>query len=526
MSSHQFRTGVNILRTPTLYAMNQGGTSGILGMASNDIDGGVMSIMMIGGLVTSNLPHTTYGIFLQDDWRIGPRLTLNLGVRWDYSDLLLDQTSQNFAFMQAAGQTGRFDGTLLGDFGMTPRRDYDNIQPRLGAVYDLRGDGKSLIRGGWGIYTELSYTNQNVLTASLEGSGIIFQRTCTPSQLSSWCGPDGFLKTDGMLFTRHDPISSLGLPMMDPTTGEVVSPRLEQPYSYQSNVGFSHQLNESTSLSVDYVRVDGHDLNMRVRPNVDVNPDPFLTQRYLAGVGVTPNNSTFRTAISQGRSRYDAFIVAGRRRMTAGLDLDASYTFSRALSDVGTAYDELTQNLLQDINDPFSDFQLGPSTRTDSRHRITASAIVQLPYEIRTAAIVWYRSALPVTTLEGVDLNADGVGNDHTPLAYRYTGLNDDGTARFEEAGTCLTVNCSRRAPFSQVDLRVSRSFRLFGTSRIEVMAEVFNLFNANNPSIPVSTTRTQNGVPVDTFMQPNAFAGDVGQPEQRVGQVGFRFTF
>ena len=163
---------------------------------------------------------------------------------------------------------------------------------------------------------------------------------------------------------------------------------------------------------------------------------------------------------------------------------------------------------------------------------MTASAIVQLPYEFRVATIFWYRSALPVTTFEGIDLNADGVSNDHTPIAYRYTGLNEDGSARFEEAGACETVNCSRRAPFSQVDLRISRSFRSFGTSRIEVIAEVFNLFNATNPFIPVSTTRMGVTPPattpaqLGTFMQPSAYAGDLGQPEQRVGQVGFRFTF
>ena len=92
----------------------------------------------------------------------------------------IEQTSQNFLNMQAAGQTGRFEGTLLEDFGKSPRGDWDNIQPRLGGVFDLRGDGAHLFRGGWGIYTDLAYTNANALTASLEGSGIILQATCTP----------------------------------------------------------------------------------------------------------------------------------------------------------------------------------------------------------------------------------------------------------------------------------------------------------------------------------------------------------
>jgi hypothetical protein len=247
---------------------------------------------------------------------------------------------------------------------------------------------------------------------------------------------------------------------------------------------------------------------------------------------VTPNTSSFKTAISEGRSQYVAGIFAVRRRISTVLDLDASYTLSSSKSDVGTAADELTQNLLQNIYDPFSSFQLGPSTRTDARHRVTVSAIAQLPYDFRVSSILWYRSALPVTTLEGIDLNGDGVNNDHTPIAYRFTGLNDDGSASYEEMGPCETVNCSRRAPFSQLDLRISRSFKLFGTARIEAFAEVFNLFNARNPFISTSTTRMGITPPattpeqLSTFMQPIAYAGDAGQREQRVGQLGFRLTF
>jgi hypothetical protein len=88
-------------------------------------------------------------------------------------------------------------------------------------------------------------------------------------------------------------------------------------------------------------------------------------------------------------------------------------------------------------------------------------------------------------------------------------------------------VNCSRRAPFSQLNVRISRSFPLWGTARMEAIGEVFNLFNAKNPSLPLTTQRrSAAGVPLASFMQPTAFAGDFQQPEQRVGQVGFRLTF
>jgi len=130
-------------------------------------------------------------------------------------------------------------------------------------------------------------------------------------------------------------------------------------------------------------------------------------------------------------------------------------------------------------------------------------------------------------TTEGIDLNRDSANNERTERAYRYTGIGDDNKATFEDDGPCETVSCSRRAPFSQMNLRVSRAFPLSRGVRIEAIAEIFNLFNAKNPALALTQRRLNPGnVPNPQFMQPTAYAGDVGQPEQRVGQIGFRITF
>jgi len=132
-----------------------------------------------------------------------------------------------------------------------------------------------------------------------------------------------------------------------------------------------------------------------------------------------------------------------------------------------------------------------------------------------------------VHTFEGTDLNKDGTVNDRTALQYRYTGIGSDHRATFEEGGTCATVNCSRRAGFSQLNLRVSRAFPIGHGLRVEAISEVFNLFKAKNPSLALTQARlTGSGAANSGFMQPTAYAGDVGQPEQLVGQVGFRLTF
>jgi hypothetical protein len=78
------------------------------------------------------------------------------------------------------------------------------------------------------------------------------------------------------------------------------------------------------------------------------------------------------------------------------------------------------------------------------------------------------------------------------------------------------------------MNLRISKSFRLYGTARIEAIAEVFNVFNAKNPALPLTSQRVNatTGEQQASFMQPVAYAGDFQQPEQRVGQLGFRISF
>ena len=518
--AHELKGGINWIHEPRLRAFAGQGTHGIFEVGGFALNAPVINVIVIGGNTTSDIPVDLFGVYVQDTWRLTDRITLNLGVRWDMVDgMPIDQsTSANFLAMQAAGRAGRFAGTLLEDFGQETRPDRDNVQPRLGAVIDLRGDGRDVVRGGWGLYTDFSYTNSNALVAAIDAAqgGLVFNAL----------NPAGLRKLDGTLFTINDPISAIAHLNAIPTgampAGEVVSPLLEEPYTRQANIGWAHQFGRSNVISADYVRVDGRDLNMRVRPNVLVNG-----QRLLAGVGVIPNNQGFRTALSKGSSRYDGLITAWRRRLSAGLDLTASYTLSKATSDVGTAYDEVAQNLIQDIADPFGPVQQGPSTRTDSRHQVSISAIVRAPFDIHVAPIFFYRSALPMHTSEGVDTNRDGLVVEPTPVVYRYTGVNDAGIASFETDGPCETVNCSRRAPFSQLNLRVSRGFRVAGALRIEAIAEVFNLFNAKNPSLQASQRRIQpDGTINPQFMQPERYAGDIGQPEQRVGQVGFRITF
>jgi len=221
-------------------------------------------------------------------------------------------------------------------------------------------------------------------------------------------------------------------------------------------------------------------------------------------------------------------ILAIKQRMYKNVDFNFSYTLARSLSNIGTAADELNTANIQDVSNPFdAAVQFGPNTRTDARHRISASAIFQLPGDVQISPLWIFRSALPVATTLGLDLNKDGT-NDEIPLrAYAY---NPNDPAHPIDIGACTTVNCGRGYRFSQVNLRLLKSFKLVGRTRIDAMLDMFNLFNTANPA--TFSTREYSGgtlanpIPLASFMQPTAYAGDFHQTEQRVGQLGVRFSF
>ena len=134
----------------------------------------VRNVTFQGGAADINIPLDLYAVFIQDDWRLNDRMTLNLGLRYDYVDgMPLDQSGNpNFQALQAAGQAGRFANfPLLEEFGQSTRNDGDNIQPRIGLAWDLTGNGRNVVRAGWGVYTDFGYTNSNILFPAIDVAG-------------------------------------------------------------------------------------------------------------------------------------------------------------------------------------------------------------------------------------------------------------------------------------------------------------------------------------------------------------------
>ena len=266
---HDLKTGVNVVYEPRLYGTFNSGVDDYAYLhLSDERNGPIEAIIRNGGTADVNVPFKQYAAYVQDDWRVSSRLTLNLGVRYDLvTGVQIDQTrNPNFVALQAAGLAGRFTTPGMEDWGKSPREDRNNVQPRAGFAYDIGGNGKDVIRGGWGIYQDFAYTNANVLFAAVDASGQ------GNGPVFSIDDPDGIQNPDGTLFRVGDSVSAIAGqneadPGMIPLFGQVVSPRLQQPYTRQTNLGWTHQLNASTALTMDAVHIEGRDLNIRFRYN-------------------------------------------------------------------------------------------------------------------------------------------------------------------------------------------------------------------------------------------------------------------
>jgi hypothetical protein len=525
---HDFKTGVNFINEPRLFITFNSG-KGVFQYThlDNNVNGPIANVSENDGDASANIPLKQYAVFLQDDWHVTSRITANLGLRYDYiTGYQFDQSKNpNFVKFQALGAAGALAGIKgLENFGKSPKEDNNNWQPRFGVAWDVRGDGRDVVRAGWGIYMDMAYTNSNALFAASDATGKGFGTVVNIDN------QNGIRNPDGSFFQIGQPIANiLSQNQADTSTvplfGQWTDPRLQIPYTRQTAIGWSHQLMPSTVFTFDFVNAQGRDLNVRARINTFPIGQAGTTRR-LAFTGLTPNAIGTRPAISAGHSEYTAAIFGLKRRMMRGIDFTATYTLGSGKSTIGTAADELNANNLQDASLLYDDPKVnGPNTRTDSRHQGTLAGVFMVK-GFNIAPIFIFRSALPVAITEGLDTNQNGERNDIPATAYQFVGLNSDGTVNVKEIGTCETWACGRGAWRTQLNLRVSHSFRIMGAARIEAIGEVFNLMNAKNPSGFVTTRLLGTGAPNTDFLRPQNYSGDFQQPEQRVGQIGFRFSF
>jgi hypothetical protein len=529
--------------------------------------GAVTGMTATAGNPYFNLPGGAkmFGAYLQDDWKVSPRLTLNLGLRWDKDFNLIGGTAQdrNRTYLALKAINHPAARSL-------PQDDNLDFSPRVGFAWDMTGSGNHVLRGGYGLYYGQVFLNIPLFMIQ-QANPTIF------ASVFSIASGDTVPGTNILLSNWRfgiDPLPTIPAPQTQlaaANTGRIMDPDYQNPYTQQWNAGYAWQFNQYSVLEVDYVHV----LGLHESKTVNINPTRRLfcanggtscglgTTDPVAEISSRPLTAALTAAgqpalgridleASVGRSRYDGLSVNYRRRLHQSVSVNASYTLARAL-----AYNGNSAAFRNRAWDPFAYFapsEYGP-TPTDTRHRFSMSGVVNLPGGFQLAPIVQAETGRPYTAGYGTGVDVLGVGSGRgTSHVTVFTDSPNDLTATFKAFGdpggtftnplktteqisnavlyrNCLRSGRCKQAPFDNVrgqpffnvDLRVSKSFRFKESVSLTTFFQMFDLTNrANFGNNYVTDVR------LSSFGTPNAFITPSGNilPHSFAGEFGVRFAF
>jgi hypothetical protein len=492
--TNQFKVGLNYIDEPTLGGDFSTGLAGQYTLKEDRIGSPVTDITIFGGFFGDKTPVKQYGGYFQDDLFVNDHLTVNVGLRYDYWEGF-DLNQRNNPIWQKLSTQTKYNEYYLRDFqggkGGVLKNDDNNFAPRLGFTYDVGGDGKRLLHGGWGLYYDFPYTNATILfpAAAVQANyGVVYNVN----------NSNGIRNADGTFFQPGQPLPPNGIPSASVfPPNEVASPTLATPYSAQGSLGYSWQATSWLGLNIEAVRINYRDIPYRFRAN-PVDPS--------TGVRRFPDFGNFRLWYGNGQANYTGGNFSARARLSDRFELQGFYTYSETRGNVLAGADEfrITNAAFQsdqgggrrDVSvnplDPQCAQCFGPLD-TDAKHRLTLSGVYRAAWGINVSGMLRYRSANPYTKFVAADLNGDGFSYD---LPAR------------------TSVNSERGHSFSQIDLRLSKDFTFAGEYGVEVIAEVFNILNEKNPA-----GFNRNG-------EATVYAGDPLQGEQRLAQIGLRLRF
>ncbi len=432
--------------------------------------------------------------WFQDDWRITPQLTLNLGVRYDIDLNFYDQPHyDNNATRLALEAIGN-------PFSALPKTPFGSISPRFGFAYDLSGDGRRVLRGGGGVYWDQLNINggniSDIYSQNKRPLNVLATRTNTAIGV-------GQLSTFRFGVDPNPPVPSESNSLPLGATGQWLDPEISNPYNIQGHIGYAHQFGSSTSLNIDYTHVEGHNEFRTININPIVGGRRVLEPDFLRVFGTARYLNAVNIYKSMNKSQYDALTFKVMRRMPR-VTLQAHYTLAGAYAYGGSIAARGGVGVPVDNFDPFNESEWGP-TGNDERHRAVAMGVFETVWGVQVSPIFQIASARPFNLTAGSDRNADGQNND------RWV---DPAT------GQAVSLNAARGDKTVVFDTRVTKFIELGGARRLGIFAEFFNLFDTVN----LGSSYNGNGSSA-TFRQPSGgFVPGIGYPRQ--AQLGVRFLF
>ena len=477
-------------------------------------------------------------LFAQDDYRIHPRLTLNLGVRYDLQFPYTDPQNRKLAFVP--GEQSQVSPTapvgLLfpGDPGISRgivHTDTNNIAPRVGLAWDPRGDGRMAVRAAAGVFYG-SITGNEWNTTADNQPFTVRQSFPTVKTLSDPYGnlPGGV----GPFPFLYDPANPrFALP------AQVFGPSLDfvWPYTFQGNLTFEKEVTRGLSVSASYVTALGRSLPASIDRNYPVYGPGATTANVNARRPYMPGViGQARVLESVFKSDYHAMQLNAERRGRR-FSAKAYYTFGKALEDL----DYQGGGLPAVQNSNRIDLERG-RTSADRTHSFVFSGVWNLDYydgssammkallnDWTVSAIITLQSGAPLTISSGLDRNFDGLTNDRADIVGD-PELDTDrpraelieqwfNTAAFAQPAIGLDGSAGRsivEGPgYRNVDLGVFRNIRLAGRTVLQFRFEatnVLNIVNLQNPGTALNA--------------PNNFGKIRSARDMRRIQLGARVSF
>ncbi|HET9182364.1 MAG TPA: TonB-dependent receptor [Candidatus Angelobacter sp.] len=464
------------------------------------------------------------GLYFQDDWKVSPRLTMNLGLRWDKDFDFIGGSkitdSRTFQELQAAASFSPLAATLVAK----KATDYSKgFSPRIGFAYDLTGQAKHILRAGFGMYYDNTF--QNIpLFMEQQANPTIFQ-TAFALNGASDVVPGTGIPLQNWRFGA-DPLPTIPPPqaaLTDGSIGRLMDPNYRTPVTEEWNGGYTWSINEKSVFEAEYVHVLSLHENktLNVDPNTPIDPSnvslgffrPLDAAFTSAGVPVL---SSVRDETSSGRSRYDGMNLSFRQRGFHNTDLTVNYTLARAVG-----YDEDGGSFRyypRDPSRPFAPEDFGPAFN-DERHHVTIAATTHLPWGLEVSPILQAGSARPYNAIsQGNDL---GLGGGSDPGALLAPGCTQQGYYN-RTCGLNPIFNL-RGDPYFDLDARLAKNVKLGEARNLQLIFQAFNLTNRANYGNNFDGT-----VGLPTFGHPIGFINPTSTllPRSFTGEFGARFTF
>jgi hypothetical protein len=464
----------------------------------------------------------TYELYAQDKWQIKPNLSLSLGMRYDLEQTPIDEV----------------DNPLFADRSKYPV-DKNNIAPRLGVVWNPGGEGKSVVRAGYGMFYDrtLLGTIDDLFFANK------YSRSFTADfpQANPDPGPaSGQFPSEAVLLitdpTQLSPSARAIINARYPpgsqarNTGTVFfdDPDRKQPYFHQMSAGYERELFPNVSLSADYIRMKGKDmfvnpdLNIGTRLNTSrtgpfIRTDPFGVLNPSLSPGEAPYVATVRLLSTPGYSDYDAMNLSLEKRYSNNWSVRAAYALGYSRGVVRGQADSAEFQVGSNLN---LDKYFAPAN-VDRRHTVVISGRMEVPKTggVTISGNLRMMTGEPFTIHDTTfDLDQNTIGLDPLP-AGTYNPFADAGNEVMRDVESDGGRNGARGPGFMQLDMRVSYRFRLGGRRTFDIFGEVFNATDHANFLNPSADQR----ITAD-FLRLRQLVAITGLPRQ--GQLGLRFGF